>query len=456
MARALLARYFQIVILAFTIVVPCFAQESVKRLDEIAKSFVESKQFMGSVLIARGDKVVFSKGYGSANLEWSVPNDSKTKFRLGSLTKQFTAACVLLLEERGKLKVEEPISKYFPEAPAAWSKITIFNVLTHTAGIPNFTSFPDYPKLQPFPTTAENTISSFINKPLDFEPGEKMSYSNSGYVLLGALIGRVSDMSYEEFVQENIFKPLGMNDSGYDSNSTIITHRASGYVTGPHGPMNAGFIHMSVPDAAGALYSTTEDLLRWERGLFGGRVVSASSLKKMITPFKNDYGFGLVISTVRGRKVIWHNGGIEGFNTVLAYYPESQITIAVLANLNGHAPEQIAAKFGGVMNGDPVKLISERKEAAIPEEILKRYMGIYSLAPNVNITIRLEDGRLTAQISGQAKIPLFPESDKDFFARTTDAQVEFISGESGTVPRLILRQTIREMTAIRITDNVAE
>src|SRR5579862_2654402 len=173
MTRTLPAKHFQNLALALALVGSCYAHEPVKRLDQIAQSFVDSKQFMGSVLVARNDKVVFSKGYGSANLEWNIPNDTSTKFRLGSVTKQFTAACVLVREEQVKLKVEDPIRKYFPEAPAAWDKITIFNVLTHSAGIPNFTSFPEYSKLEPFPTTAEKTVTSFINKPLEFEPGEK-------------------------------------------------------------------------------------------------------------------------------------------------------------------------------------------------------------------------------------------------------------------------------------------
>src|SRR5215831_12154293 len=251
------------------------------RMEQVVQSFVKDKQFMGAVLVARGNDVLLDKGYGFANLEWNIPDSPKTKFRLGSITKQFTAASILLLEERGKLKVDDPVKKYMPDAPAAWDKMTIFNVLTHTAGIPNFTSFPDYQSSEPFATTPEKLVARFRDKPLEFQPGERMNYSNSGYVLLGYLIEKVSGQSYEKFVQENIFTPLGMKDSGYDSNSAVIPRRASGYTNGPNGPVNAGFIHMSVPFAAGALYSTTEDLLRWEQGLFGGKLLSAASLQKM-------------------------------------------------------------------------------------------------------------------------------------------------------------------------------
>lgn len=319
-------------------------------MDQIVQSYVSSKRFMGSVLVARGGEVLLSKGYGSANLEWNVPNSPSTRFRLGSITKQFTAASILLLEERGKLKVEDPVKKYLPDAPDSWDKITIFHLLTHTSGIPNFTSFAEYPKLRPFPLTPEKLVAVFRDKPLDFPPGEKMQYSNSGYALLGYLIEKISGVSYEKFVQDNIFTPLKMNDSGYDSSSTVIAHRAAGYSSGPNGLVNAGFVNMTVPYSAGALYSTTEDLLRWQQGLFGGKLLSAASLRKMTTPFKNNYAFGVVVSTANGRKSIFHEGGIEGFNTLLLHFPDGMWTVAILSNVNGKAPGEIATKLVSVMH----------------------------------------------------------------------------------------------------------
>src|SRR5215467_3341635 len=225
------------------------------RMEEVVQSFVENKQFMGAVLVARGNDVLLDKGYGFANLEWNIPDSPKTKFRLGSITKQFTAASILLLEEREKLKVDDPVTKYIPDAPAAWDKITIFNLLTHTSGIPNFTSFPDYRDTEAAATTPEKLVARFRDKPLDFEPGTKWNYSNSGYVLLGYLIEKISGQSYADFLQENIFTPLGMKDSGYDSNFKVIAHRAAGYTRGKDGVENAGFIHMSIPFSAGSLYS---------------------------------------------------------------------------------------------------------------------------------------------------------------------------------------------------------
>jgi CubicO group peptidase (beta-lactamase class C family) len=410
------------------------------RMEQVIQSFVSNKQFMGSVLVARGNDIVLDKGYGFADLEWDVPNSPTTKFRLGSVTKQFTAASILLLEERGKLIVNDPLKKYMADAPAAWDKITIFDLLTHTSGIPNFTSFPDYAYKEPFPATPEQLVARFRDKPLDFEPGEKWSYSNSGYVLLGYLIEKVSGETYAKFVQENIFTPLGMKDSGYDSNSAIISRRASGYVPSVSGPLNAGFIDMTVPLSAGALYSTTHDLLRWEQGLFGGKLLSAASLQKMTTPFKSDYAFGLLVHTVGGHKVIDHGGGIEGFNTHLTYYPDDKVTVVVLGNLNGQAPDDIAARLGSIALGEKIVLASERKEVTVDPKLFDSYIGSYQLAPTFILTVTREGDQLFVQATGQAKFEVFPESIRDYFYKAVDAQISFVTDGQGRATELILHQ----------------
>ena len=431
-----------------------FAQDTA-RMDQVVQSYISQKTFMGSVLVARGDQVLFSKGYGSANLEWNIPNAPSTKFRLGSITKQFTAACILLLEERGKLKTDDPVKKYMPDAPAAWDKITIYNLLTHTSGIPSFTGFPDYADKEPFPTTPTKLVERFRDKPLDFQPGERWAYSNSGYVLLGYLIEKISGETYEKFVQENIFTPLGMKDSGYDSNSAIIEHRAAGYAPGNNGPVNAGYINMTVPFSAGALYSTTEDLLRWEQGLFGSKVLSAVELTKMTTPFKDDYGCGLSIHTVKGHKSIDHGGGIEGFNTHLAYYPDDKLTVVVLGNLNGGAPDAIAPRLAAAARGEAVDLPTERTEITVAPTTLERYVGTFALAPKMDVMVTLEGGQLMVQLSGQPKLPLFAESDTKFFLKVVDAVFEFFTDRQGRVTHLVLHQNGRDMDAPRTSDTVA-
>jgi len=432
----------------------CFAQDTA-RMEEVVQTYVQNKTFMGTVLVARGGEVILSKGYGSANLEWNVPNTPSTKFRLGSVTKQFTAASILLLEERGKLTLDDPITKYVPGAPKEWDRITIFNLLTHTSGIPNFTSLPNYKTLKLDEMPVAKTIVSVRDKPLDFLPGEKMSYSNSGYLVLGHVIETVTGASYEKFVTDNIFTPLGMKDSGYDSNTAIIARRAAGYLPSATGPVNAGFVHMSIPHAAGALYSTTEDLLRWEQGLFGGKVISAASLAKMTTPFKNDYALGLTVQTLGGRKVIQHGGGIDGFNTFLAYYPDDKLTVAVLANINGQTPNEIATKLGDLAHGTAVQLPSDRKEITLPVATLSKYVGTYELQPGADMMIRLEGDHLTTQLTGQQRFPIFAESETKFFLKVVDAQLEFIKDAAGTVTHAVMSQNGRNREVKRTSATVA-
>jgi CubicO group peptidase (beta-lactamase class C family) len=413
----------------FVVAASCFAQDA-GRMDQIVQSYATDHTFMGTALVARDGQVLFSKGYGFANLEWRIPNTPDTKFRLGSVTKQFTAASILLLEERGKLSVSDPVKKYVPDAPAAWDKITIRHLLTHTSGIPNFTGFADYQKLEPFKTTPAELVARFRGKPLDFQPGEKWSYSNSGYVLLGYLIEKISGETYEKFVTENLFQPLGMKDTGYDSNTAIIPKRADGYETGRNGYQHAGFIDMSTPHAAGALYSTTEDLLKWEQALYGGRVLQPASLEKMTTPFLDNYAFGLTVTNGGGRKKISHGGGIEGFNTVLEYYPDDKLAVVVLENSAGAAsPGEIADKLAAVAHGEQVKLTSERKEITLPPEKLQRLVGAYKMQDGPTMLIALNGTQLTTKLGNQQAIPLFAESESRFFLKVVDAQLDFADGQ---------------------------
>ena len=440
----------------FLVACAAAAQNLNTRFDEIAKARTDAKQFMGNVLVAKGNQVLFERSYGSANMEWSVANTLESKFRIGSVTKQFTAACILLLEDRGKLNTDDLVSKYVPNAPASWAKITIYHLLTHTSGIPSFTGFPEYEQFQTQPTTPEKLLAFFRDKPLVFEPGSKWSYSNSGYEVLGFVIEKVTGQTYQQFLDENIFKLFDMKDSGYDSNSRVIPHRAYGYMPGPEGTKAAGYVDMTVPYSAGALYSTTRDLLKWERGLFGGRLLKPASLQKMITPFKNDYGCGLFISTVNGHKRIEHGGSIQGFNSELVYWPDEQMTVVVLANLNGAAPTVIAANLAATVHGEKVILPSERKEITLTPEQLKPFVGRYSLQPTVNVDIMLDGNQLQTQLTGQPKFPLFAGSPTSFFLKAVEAEVTFEKDASGKINQLTIHQGGRDTVAKKVSDTVPE
>jgi CubicO group peptidase (beta-lactamase class C family) len=284
--------------------------------------------------------------------------------------------------------------------------------LTHTSGLADFTQFSDCSNIEPFATTPTKLVALCRDKPLDFEPGEKWSYGNSGYVLLTYLIEKLTGGCYDKFVRENIFTPLGMKDTGYDSNSAIIPHRASGNSPGRGGIENAGFIHMTVPQGAGALYSTTEDLLKWEQGLFVDKVLKTASLDKMTALFKNNYAIGLMVETVGGHKKISHGGGIEGFNTILTYYPDDKLTVVVLANLNGPVAD-IAGKLAAVAHGETVTLPGERKDTTLDSKVLSRYVGVYRM-PGAGTTgtpmvVALDGNQLTTKLGNQPVVPIFPE-----------------------------------------------
>jgi len=338
-------------------------QELQAKVDEYVNGLVKANQFSGSILVARDGRVLVSKGYGMANLEDETPNTAQTKFRLGSITKQFTAVSILMLEEKGKLSVQDSICKYMTDCPQAWQPVTIRHLLSHTSGIPNFTSFPDYQKTMALRTTMDELIARFKDKPLDFQPGEKWSYSNSGYILLGNLIEKLSGKSYEAFLQENIFDPLKMTNSGYDSPARVIKHRASGYQPRNNVMINAPYLDMTIPHAAGALYSTVEDLYLWDQALYTEKLISKKSSDAMFTPVKNGYGYGWGINRQNGLTRIEHGGGINGFVTFIARYPEAKAVVIVLSNFANANPQNIAVELSRMALADKMTMPAAAKPA---------------------------------------------------------------------------------------------
>lgn len=409
------------------------------RLDEVVQAYVPDR-FMGNVLIARGDEIVFAKSYGSANLEWNQPHTADSKFRIGSVTKQFTAAAILLLEEQGRLKTSDLLSKHLPNTPDAWKDITLHHLLSHQAGLPNFTALPWYAENMAKPSTADATIAIIRDLPLEFTPGSEFRYSNSGYVVLGRVVELVSGLSYENFLRNNIFTPLGMTNSGYDSSTRVIPNRASGYAPGP---INAAYVDMSVPHGAGALYSTAADLHRWNEGLFDGKLLSAASLEKMTAPNLSDYAYGVIVNNTNGVKRVGHSGGIQGFNSALAYYPEERLTLVVLSNINGPGADTILGHLGNLMHGEEVALPGERREITLSEDILQQYVGTYPLSPNFAISVLVEDGQLVTQATNQGKLPIYAESETRFFPKLVEATIEFHKDDSGAITGLTLHQNGR-------------
>lgn len=430
------------------------------RMHEIVQFYTDEQEFMGTILVAKDTEILLHQGYSFANLEWSIPNETKTKFRLGSLTKQFTAAAILLLEERGLLKTEDFITQYLPDAPPIWKDIEIFHLLNHTHGIPNYTQFSEFRKNTHCSKTPWEQIQLFIDKPLDFEPGTQYCYNNTGYVLLGYLIEQLTKKSYAEFIQDNIFKPLNMCDSGYDSFKEIISHRASGYSKSPRGQFtNDEYLDMSLPYAAGSLYSSTTDLLKWTQELFNAKLLSPSSVKKMITPFKEHYGFGLENKVVDDVNCIMHTGGINGFHAALIYAPSTKTTIAVLSNLNtfgyvwdiGFLAQEIALKLLSLAHHQDVTLPSEKKSTPITLSILEQYLGEYEIKPHFKLILSLKDTQLEASFSNQPSISLKGEDESRFYSLKPALLFKFLRNEIGDVTGVCLSQSGYELTGKRLS-----
>lgn len=398
-------------------------QDLTARVDEYLNALVRQDRFSGAVLLARDGKVLLSKGYGMANFEDETPNTPQTKFRLGSITKQFTAMATLILQERGKLSVQDSVCKYVENCPAAWQPVTIHHLLTHTSGIPNMTSFPEFRKIKMFPSSPLESIATFKDKPLEFAPGERFNYSNSGYILLGYIVERASGQPYADFLRENIFKPLGMNNTDYDVNSSIIKHRASGYTRGANGIANADYINMTIPFAAGGLYSTVEDLYLWDRAFYTEKLVSKKSLEAMSTPFKDGYGYGVGIGEQYGLKAIEHGGGIEGFSTYLSRFPVENATVIVLSNMDSVNTGGVAKHLGGILLSDKVNMPTVIN---VSPQVLQQYTGRYQVADNAPTEdISVDGNHLNIKVSGGNEVNIVPVA-KDKFVMEDDFAVHFI------------------------------
>lgn len=421
-----------------------------------------NRYFMGSVLVARAGEVLLSAGYGMANLEHDVPNTPQTKFRIGSITKQFTAAAILQLQEQGLLEVHDSISTYLPDYPNG-EQITVHHLLNHTSGIPNYTELDNFEQTTKIKVTLDDLIARFSGEPLEFTPGERYRYTNSGYVVLTKIIETVSGHSYADYLQHQILEPLGMVDSGYDRQEVILPHRASGYIFSGEAYQNADFVDMSWPSGAGGMYSTIEDLYKWEQGLYTDTVLSASSREMMFTPkvvvrAEEDgkgyyHGYGGIICTHYERKVLYHGGGIDGFSTRIARYPDERISIIVLTNIDAASATPvvpIANDLAAILFGEPYELPKQRQAIALDPAIYDAYVGQYELEPGWVMTVTKESSRIFMQWTGQERVEMFPESSTKFFVKVIDAQRTFVVDETGKASHVILHQGGRDRVATRV------
>jgi CubicO group peptidase (beta-lactamase class C family) len=413
------ARLPLMILALFLVQISALAQNKAKQIDELLTAYNRYGQFNGAALVSENNKVILKKGYGLANMEWNVPNQADTKFRLGSITKQFTATVILQLVEQGKLKLDGKLSDYLDYRKDTGEKVTIHNLLTHTSGVPNYTALPGF-----FENVSRNpfTVSDFVKKyasgDLEFEPGSKFNYSNSGYFLLGAIIEKITGKPYEQVLKENVFDPVGMKNTGYDHYDQLITHRASGYVKTPNGYQNAPYLDMSIPYAAGSLYSTVEDLYLWDQALNSEKILSAKSKAAMFTPNLSNYGYGFAIinATLGPNKLsvptIQHNGGINGFNTVIVRLAGDKGLIVLLDNTSqGRFQNDMVRGIESILFGQPYdfpkRSIAETIANTIAEKnvaaAVQQYRELKTAKPKEYDFSEPELNTLGYQLLGQGK-----------------------------------------------------
>jgi CubicO group peptidase (beta-lactamase class C family) len=348
--------------------------DTAAKIDKFVAQYADCCAFTGTVLVSDHDKVIFKKGYGFADREWNIPNAPDVKFRLGSITKQFTSMLIMQQVAKGTIKLDGHLSDYLPYyRKDTGSKVTISQLLSHTTGIPSYTDAPKF-----FDDVSRNyyAVDDFVKKycsgDLEFEPGSKFHYDNSGYFLLGAILEHITGKPYDLLLKENILVPLGMRDTGYDHHADILEKRASGYEQKLAGVINAPYLDMSLPYAAGSLYSTVEDLYKWDQALYTDRVIPDALKQKLFTPNLSNYGYGWGITPIpagepgAGQTVISHGGGINGFNTLESRYIADHDLIVIFNNTPG-------ANLGEMAKG--IRAILYGQEPALPKRPLVRDLG---------------------------------------------------------------------------------
>jgi len=411
-----------------------FAQKSHEVLiDEYMQAQVNVNEFSGAILVSSGGDIIYKKAFGYADREWKFPCTIETKFEIGSLTKQFTAAAVLQLVEQGKLNLYDKLSTYFPGYPKGDS-VTLHMLLNHTSGIADYTGLPLFYSLRTLPLKQDSVIGLFKNQPYTFSPGTNWRYSNSGYFLLGCIIEKVTKKPFSIYVYENVIKKAGLENTGINSLDSILTYRAKGYSRSEKGEWkNADYISMELAFSAGSIISSVEDMYRWQNKLLEGKIISQNMLTKMITPYKKNYGYGLYIDSLKHHFRIWHTGNIPGFTSFLGCFPLDSISIVVLSNDECNSGA-IAEALSAILFNLPVEMPYKAVEKNINTSVLKNYTGKYQLGETTNFEMLVKDNKLYLKPNGGGEMELKPESEtKFFFARDPEQEILFIIDSKGVI-----------------------
>ncbi len=419
------------------------ASAQADKIDEYIQAEMAQRKVPGLALaVVRDGEVVKVKGYGLSNVELNVAATPETIYQSGSVGKQFTATLTMILAEEGKLSLDDRITKYFTDAPPSWQNITVRHLLTHTSGLSNglyqkINMRQDY--------TEDELIQQIAALPLDFQPGEEWSYSNTGYVTLGVLLHKAAGKFYGDLLREKIFAPLGMTTARVIDEADIVPNRAAGYRLVEGELKNQEWVAPKLNTTAdGSLYLTVLDMVKWDAALNSEKLLKRAALERMWTPATLNngktvpYGFGWMLGDVRGHRFVKHGGAWQGFTTSIARHIDKKLTVIVLGNLVGTSVPRIADGVAGLYEPDLAPV--ERTAIAIDPKILDAYVGEYAFSPEFVLTLSSQDGRLFAQATGQGSVEIFPESESVFFAKIADIQHIFVKDASGKVTHMIVRQ----------------
>ena len=410
-------------------------------INELLENTYKPDEPGAAVLVTKGGKVILRKGYGKANLELGVPIEPDMVFRTGSITKQFTAVAILMLVEQGKISLDDDITKFLPDYPTKGHKITVQHLLTHTSGIKSYTSMPEWQKLWRQDMPLNELIALFKDQPMDFAPGERWAYNNSAYVLLGAVIEKASGQSYADFIEKNIFAPLGMKHSYYDDTARIIPRRVSGYSKNKEGFMNAAYLSMSQPHAAGSLLSSVDDLAIWDAALYTDKPVKQELLKRAWTSAKlnnsrdTNYGFGWSIGSYEGHQMIEHSGGIHGFASYALRVPDEKIFVAALTNKDFESPGKVVFKIAALALGKP---FVDPPVITVADAVLDKYVGVYQLSATEEVIVRRDSGKLLVSGAGGGTTEFLPMSETEFFVKDSRPRLRFTRNAAGAASSLVI------------------
>lgn len=410
--------------------------------DKILSEQFKTDEPGATVLVSRNGQVIYKKAFGMANLELNTPMQVDNVFWIASIGKQFTAVAILQLMEQRKLNLQDEITKFIPDYPTQGNKITIEHLLTHTSGIHNFSGMKDPEKKLTTDCTPNEVIDFFKNLPMRFAPGTKWEYSNSGYFLLGYIIEKITGKPYSEYLEENIFKPLGMTNSLFANNKRIIKNRVGAYSQGENGYENSRPLNMTHIYSAGAIQSTVEDFFKWHQGIQSYKLVKKETLDKAFTRYKltdgkeTDYGYGWKLGYVYENPSIWHGGGIEGFGATEIYLPKEDVFVAIFTNCDCNYPKDITFWMAALAGGKPY----EYKAIPVANAILQGYEGVYENEKGLQRIITVSENKLFSQLGRGPKSNVKAYQKDMFFSEDAKFTMEFLKNKKGDIDKLISKK----------------